>query len=143
MMLPEVLTITYRHVLGHGRHAPRPVYRPPVASQPLTAMPISGMVVPYWASLSVRVGPVEQDLADALFTKTQQRVLGVLFGHPERSFYPSELVGEAGTGSGAAQRELARLEESRLIVARHIGNQRHYQANAVSPLFSELRQTSC
>jgi predicted nucleotidyltransferase len=35
------------------------------------------------------------------FTKTQQRVLGVLFGHPERSFYASELIRDAGTGSGA------------------------------------------
>jgi hypothetical protein len=56
-------------------------------------------------------------LADALFTKTQQRVLGVLFGHPERSFYASELIRDAGTGSGAAQRELAKLERSGLIVA--------------------------
>jgi len=78
-------------------------------------------------------------LADALLTKTQQRVLRVLFGHPERSFYASELIREAGTGSGAAQRELARLERSGIIVARRIGNQRHYQANAGSPLFSELR----
>jgi len=66
-------------------------------------------------------------------------VLRVLFGQPERSFYASELIREAGTGSGAAQRELARLEESGLIVARRIGNQKHYQGNAVSPLFSELR----
>jgi len=78
-------------------------------------------------------------LADALFTKTQQRVLRVLFGHPERSSYASELIREAGTGSGAAQRELARLEQSGLIVARRIGHQKHYQANAASPLFSELR----
>jgi hypothetical protein len=42
-----------------------------------------------------------------LFTKTQQRVLGVLFGDPDRSFYASELIRTAGTGSGAAQRELA------------------------------------
>jgi predicted nucleotidyltransferase len=74
-----------------------------------------------------------------LFTKTQQRVLRVLFGQPERSFYASELIREAGTGSGAAQRELARLERSGIIVARRIGNQKHYQANADSPLFSELR----
>ena len=80
-----------------------------------------------------------RSLADALFTKTQQRVLGVLFGHPERSFYASELIRDAGTGSGAAQRELARLEESGLIVARRIGHQKHYQANAASPLYSELR----
>src|ERR1700741_4487868 len=73
------------------------------------------------------------------FTKTQQRVLGVLFGQPERSFCASELIRDAGTGSGAAQRELAKLETSGLIVARRIGHQRHYQANATSPLYSELR----
>ena len=60
-------------------------------------------------------------------------------GQPERSFYASELIREAGTGSGAAQRELAKLEESGLIVARSIGHQKHYQANAASPLFSEFR----
>lgn len=80
-----------------------------------------------------------KSLADALLTKTQQRVLGVLFGQPERSFYASELIRDAGTGSGAAQRELARLEASGLIVARRIGHQKHYQANAASPLYSELR----
>ena len=39
----------------------------------------------------------------------------VLFGQPERSFYASELIRDAGTGSGAAQRELAKLEGSGLI----------------------------
>jgi predicted nucleotidyltransferase len=63
----------------------------------------------------------------------------VLFGQPERSYYASELILVAGTGSGAAQRELARLEESGLIAARRIGHQKHYQANAASPLYSELR----
>src|ERR1700682_5373826 len=80
-----------------------------------------------------------KSLADALFTKTQQRALGGFCGQPERSFYASELIREAGTGSGAAQRELAKLEESGLIVARRIGHQKHYQANAASPLYSELR----
>ena len=80
-----------------------------------------------------------KSLADALLTKTQQRVLGVLFGRPERSFYASELIRDAGTGSGAAQRELAKLEGSGLISARRIGHQKHYQANAASPLYSELR----
>src|SRR5258708_35527214 len=80
-----------------------------------------------------------KSLADALFTKTQQRVMRVLFGQPERSFYATELIRDAGTGSGAAQRELAKLEGSGLIVARRIGHQKHYQANAASPLYSELR----
>lgn len=80
-----------------------------------------------------------RSLADALLTRTQQRVLGRLFGNPERSFYASDLIRDAGTSSGAAQRELAKLEESGLVVARRIGHQKHYQANAASPLFPDLR----
>jgi predicted nucleotidyltransferase len=80
-----------------------------------------------------------KSLADALFTRTQQRVMRVLFGQPQRSFYATELIRDAGTGSGAAQRELAKLEGSGLIVAQRIGNQKHYQANTASPLYSELR----
>lgn len=97
-------------------------------------MPILGLSSTGKVSRSKR-----KSLADALFTRTQQRVLGVLFGAPDRSFYASELIRTAGTGSGAAQRELARLEDSGLVVARRIGHQKHYQANAASPLFSELR----
>jgi predicted nucleotidyltransferase len=78
-------------------------------------------------------------LADALLTKTQQRVLGVLFGDPERSFHARELIRAAGAGSGAVQRELAKLEASGLVAARRIGHQKHYQADPSSPLFTELR----
>ena len=102
-------------------------------------MPKSGMIRAHVGCTTqfAKFGP--KSLADALLTKTQQRVLRVLFGQPERSCYASELIRDAGTGSGAAQRELSRLEASGLIVTRRIGNQKHYQANAVSPLFSELR----
>jgi predicted nucleotidyltransferase len=102
-------------------------------------MPKSGMIIPTLGAQPGSRASGRKSLADALFTKTQQRVLRVLFGQPERTFYASELIRDAGTGSGAAQRELARLEASGLIVARRIGNQKHYQANAASPLFSELR----
>lgn len=77
-------------------------------------------------------------LADALFTTTQQRVLGLLFGQPDRSFYPTEIIGRTGAGSGAVQRELKRLEQSGLVTVRDVGTQRHYQANPGSPLFEEL-----
>lgn len=80
----------------------------------------------------------ESSLADALFSTTQQRVLGLLFGQPERSFYATELIGLAGAGSGAVQRELARLEQSGLVTVRRLGTQKHYQANPASPLFGEL-----
>jgi len=89
--------------------------------------------------ISRRPKPQWSNLADALLTKTQQRILGALFGQPARSFYASELIRDAGTGSGAAQRELAKLEQSGLVVTKRIGNQKHYQANAASPLFADLR----
>jgi predicted nucleotidyltransferase len=82
--------------------------------------------------------PRRSGLADALFTGTQQRVLGLLFGQPGRSFYATELIGLAGAGSGAVQRELARLSQCGLVTVRALGNQRHYQANPDSPLFEEL-----
>ena len=78
----------------------------------LTLIPKSGMMMPILGLRPRARKPRRNSLADALLTKTQQRVLGALFGQPERSFYASELIRDAGTGSGAAQRELARLEES-------------------------------
>jgi predicted nucleotidyltransferase len=78
-------------------------------------------------------------LANALFTKVQQRVLGVLFGTPGRSFYANEIIALAGSGTGAVQRELAKLAAVGLVTVRRQGNQKHYQANAVSPVFDELR----
>jgi predicted nucleotidyltransferase len=77
-------------------------------------------------------------LAAALFSNTQQRVLGLLFGQPERSFYTAEIIGLAGAGSGAVQRELGRLAQSGLVTVRPVGNQKHYQANPDSPIYAEL-----
>lgn len=78
-------------------------------------------------------------VGDALFTTTQQRVLGFLYGQPERSFFANEIIGLTGSGSGAVQRELARLVDSGLVTSRSIGRQRHYQANTGAPIFDELR----
>jgi predicted nucleotidyltransferase len=77
-------------------------------------------------------------LSSALFSNTQQRVLAFLFGQPERSFFATELIGLAGGGSGAVQRELKRLDESGLVTVTRLGNQKHYQANPQSPIFAEL-----
>ncbi len=77
--------------------------------------------------------------ADALFPAVRQRVLAVLFGSPDRSFYANELIALARSGSGAVQRELASLLAAGLITVRDQGNQKHYQANAASPVFAELR----
>jgi predicted nucleotidyltransferase len=91
------------------------------------------------AARKTRVGKTRGGLADALFAKVQQRVLGVLFGNPRRSFYANEVIGLARSGTGAVQRELARLEAAGLVTVTRVGKQKHYQANAASPVFEELR----
>lgn len=82
--------------------------------------------------------PAHASIADALFTSTQQRVLGLLFGQPERQFFTKELIDLAGAGSGAVQRELAQLRQSGLVVCSAEGNRRLYRANPAAPIFSEL-----
>lgn len=85
------------------------------------------------------MGTHSNDPGQALFTKTQRRVLGLLFGSPERSFYANEVVRSAGVGIGAALRELDRLVACNLVLSARIGNQKHFQANRGAPVFEELR----
>jgi len=82
--------------------------------------------------------PAQASLANALFSGVQQRLLALLFGQPERSFYMSQIVRQLHSGTGAVERELARLEQSGLICVERIGNQKHYRANRASPIFPEL-----
>lgn len=78
-------------------------------------------------------------IGDALFTKTQQKVLGLLYGNPEKSFYTNEIVRLANMGRGTVRRELDRMLSAGLLVMTREGNQQHYKANAASPVFDELR----
>lgn len=80
----------------------------------------------------------DASLSSALFSKVQQRVLALLFGHPERSYYTSEIVRTVRSGTGAVERELTRLRQSGLVSVESIGNQKHYRANPQSPIFEEL-----
>lgn len=100
-----------------------------------------GIVIPNMGIQKRHVieSPVNSGIADALFNKVQQRVLAMLFGNHGRSFYANELISLAGSGSGAVQRELARLEAAELVTVKRVGNQKHYQANPNSPIFAELQ----
>jgi predicted nucleotidyltransferase len=79
-------------------------------------------------------------LAAALFPPVLRRVLGLLFGQPDRSFQSAELIRLAGSGTGAAHRVLTRLASAGLVTVARSGNQKHYQANASSPVFGELQR---
>jgi predicted nucleotidyltransferase len=103
----------------------------------LPIKPISGIIKP---KMGISSTPTESSaLADALFPKVRQRVLAVLFGAPDRSFYANEVIALAQSGTGAVQRELAGLSEAGLLTVRKQGNQKHYQADASAPVFAELR----
>ena len=77
-------------------------------------------------------------LANALFTRTQQRVLGFLFGQPERRFQGTELIRLANAGTGAAHRLLLRLASCGLVRVDEVGRQKFYQANSAAPIYDEL-----
>lgn len=75
-------------------------------------------------------------MLDALFPRTRQRVLGLLFLQPERDYSISELIRLANAGTGAVQREIERLTASGLAIVH--GEPRRIRANEGSPLFHEL-----
>ncbi|PHS24952.1 MAG: transcriptional regulator [Methylophaga sp.] len=77
-------------------------------------------------------------LGDALFTKTQQRVLGLLYGKPDARFYTNEILRLAGMGRGTITRILDSFVSSGVLVSLKEGNQRYYQANSQNPIYNEL-----
>lgn len=77
-------------------------------------------------------------LGDALFTTTQQRVLGLLYARPERSFYTKEILRLTGMGVATIKRELDRMVAAGILSMSRIGNQHHYQAKPECPIYNEL-----
>jgi predicted nucleotidyltransferase len=77
-------------------------------------------------------------LADALFTTTQQKVLGLLYSSPEKSFYTKEIIRKTGMGVATIKRELDRMLAAGIIDMTQVGNQHHYQANKSCPIYKEL-----
>lgn len=77
-------------------------------------------------------------LGKALFTRTQQELLGLLFSQPEKSFYTKEILRLTGMGVATIKRELDNLVASGILTLTKIGNQHHFQANPDCPIYSEL-----
>lgn len=100
--------------------------------------PEMGIILPSMGTKRARRKPRRVGIADALFPEVKQRVLAFLFGQPARRYQSAELIRLVAGGTGATQRCLRDLVDSELVTVTAIGNQRHYQANAASPVFSEL-----
>lgn len=91
-----------------------------------------GIVIP-------NMGMNKIGLSNVLFSKVRQRVLALLYGQSERDFHTNEIIRLTNYGTGAIQRELSTLTNAGLITMKSIGNQKHYAANHISPIYSELR----
>ena len=77
-------------------------------------------------------------ISSALFTDSQSRVLGWIFGQPGRAYHLNELRRLTGLGSASLQRELNRLAAAGLVDVQAVGNLRCFQANPNSPVYAEL-----
>jgi hypothetical protein len=74
-----------------------------------------------------------------LFTCTQRRLLGFVYGQPERDYRFSELVALTGSGDGATKRELVRLVDAGLVARYQVGARTCYRAAAESPVHRDLK----
>ena len=96
-----------------------------------------GLYSTLFGSFQVFFMPINR-ISDALFTKTQQRVLGLLYGRSDQSFYTNEIMRWADMGRGTVRRELERMVNAGLLVMTREGNQLYYRANPNCPVFHEL-----
>jgi DNA-binding HxlR family transcriptional regulator len=82
-------------------------------------------------------------VADVLFGKARGAILGLLYEHPDQSFYYRQLTRELQSLSvGTLQRELDTLTQLGLIERSMLGKQVFYRANRHSAEF-ESRLLEC
>ena len=77
-------------------------------------------------------------VASGLFNATRRRVLGFLFGQTDRAFHMQELFASTGTGNGAVQRELRKMEAAGLVTCSSSRGRKYFQANPHCPIHDEL-----
>lgn len=102
-------------------------------------IPKKGIIIPILGTLiDLTMTLANTTLGDALFTRTQQKVLGLLYGRPDQSYFTNEIVRWAALGTGSVVRELERLVAAGLLRRTGKGNQNHYQANPDCPIYEEV-----
>jgi len=85
------------------------------------------------------LNPPMGDAPAALFGRTRNAVLGLLFSHPDECFYVREIVRSAYSGQGSVQRELRGLERAGILRRTTRGRHVYYQANPECPIFAEIK----
>jgi predicted nucleotidyltransferase len=78
-------------------------------------------------------------VGDLLFGQTRGRVLALLYGAPDESFFTRQIARLVETSVGTVRRELTLLADAGLLKRSAVGSQVFYQANQEHPNFPELR----
>lgn len=81
----------------------------------------------------------KKSLADALFSRVRQSVLGILFTNPGQQLHLREIARRAGMSAPTVLKELNSLVAAGIIIDSKMINVRLFQANPDCPLFDELR----
>jgi predicted nucleotidyltransferase len=79
-------------------------------------------------------------LLDVLFPQVRAEVLRLLFADESQELHLRELTRQSGLSLGTLQTEVEKLSAADLLLSRRDGNRRYFRANAVHPLFADLRQ---
>jgi len=100
----------------------------------LTHLPTMGILLPMLGSQVASSATLP-----SLFGKTRQALLSLLYSRADEAHLQESLIRLAALGRGAVQRELAFLARAGVIRRAVRGRQVYFQANAESPIFTELR----
>jgi len=79
-------------------------------------------------------------MLNSLFSKSKQKILGLVFLHPDRQFYLHELKRLTGISQGTLHRELKPLVNDGILKSEKRGNQVFYYVNRDNPIYAELQR---
>lgn len=77
-------------------------------------------------------------LSSMIFSEYRKRILGLLLLNPEGSYHVRELARLTNTSAGTLHKELSKLSACGILLSKKVGNQVHYSANILCPIFNEL-----
>jgi predicted nucleotidyltransferase len=72
-------------------------------------------------------------------SRIRAKILGWLFTHPDESFFVRQMALILKEDPTNVSREMAKLEELRILRSKRNGNLKHFQANQECPFFEELK----
>lgn len=78
-------------------------------------------------------------LAELLSSRVRAEIFRLLFGLVDRELHVRELERQSGLADATVRQELKKLTRLGVVEARRDGNRTYYRANALHPLYADIR----